>query len=175
MSATPRLLKRTAAGTGALSNHAIGRAFELATLKFLSRAPFELQGLVRVGGAYDNGVDLRGWWPPSSPETKGQGGPRWGVVVQCKAERSRIGPGVVRELEGVVGSQASRTTTRSSQTTIGILVSLNGFSEEATRRAEASLVPLALVHLAKIQDRDEHKCITSFHNRAMRNKLLPPA
>lgn len=105
------------------SNTAIGTAFELATLSFLTKQPLCLS-LIRVGGKNDRGVDLRGWWelPQLSPLKISASSAqrissskqkaeveeirrrkRWSVIVQCKAESKAVGPGVVRELEGTVG------------------------------------------------------------------------
>lgn len=107
------------------SNTAIGTAFELATLSFLTKPPLSLS-LIRVGGKNDRGVDLRGWWEIpqisssrvssstaqtiSSIKQKAEveeirRRKRWSVIVQCKAESKAVGPVVVRELEGTVGNE----------------------------------------------------------------------
>lgn len=129
-------------------------------MRFLADSPLSIQRLIRVGGAGDKGVDLRGWWQPRAgqgPSTPREKKPlAWPVVVQCKAERRRLGPGIVRELEGAVGYEVPSTGTMqergqltkpTSTPTIAVLVGLSGFSDEAHRRAVASRVPIVLVHL----------------------------
>ncbi len=50
--------------------------------------------LTRIGGRDDSGVDLLGGWHlPSSPYPLR-------VIVQCKALKGKLGPNLVRELEG---------------------------------------------------------------------------
>ncbi|KAL2919832.1 hypothetical protein HK105_200749 [Polyrhizophydium stewartii] len=113
--------------------------------------------LRRVGGAGDGGVDLVGQWyldadPPSpdeqpavallrtlrsnaaappSPHTDSAPAPV-SVLVQCKAEQSAVGPGAVRDLLGTLASQYD------SAATLGILVSLNGFTRQAIATAEGT-------------------------------------
>ncbi|EEB89062.1 hypothetical protein MPER_12892 [Moniliophthora perniciosa FA553] len=63
--------------------------------------------LTRVGGKEDGGIDLIGWWwiPEGAKESNAvdfSRRKRVRVVAQCKAEKKKIGPGYVRELEGVV-------------------------------------------------------------------------
>ncbi|KAK7042963.1 hypothetical protein VNI00_008700 [Paramarasmius palmivorus] len=63
--------------------------------------------LTRVGGKEDGGIDLIGWWwiPEDSEKSRAvdfSKRKRIRVVAQCKAEKKKIGPGYVRELEGVV-------------------------------------------------------------------------
>jgi hypothetical protein len=166
----PRPIKFPTPRSPPPSPTALGTAYELATLAFLSRPPLSLSGLLRVGGANDRGVDLRGWWDMPvvrDDEMRGTLGrkrdslkrskKRWSVVVQCKAEAKKLGPGVVRELEGAVGFEApslgggdpacGRSRERLPAPTIAFLVSLSGFSEEAHRRAASSTHPISLVHL----------------------------
>ncbi|KAF4581683.1 hypothetical protein EYR40_002695 [Pleurotus pulmonarius] len=61
--------------------------------------------LHRVGGKDDGGVDLIGWWKlphfPLDP-TAATLPDRIRVVAQCKAEKKKIGPKYIRELEGVL-------------------------------------------------------------------------
>ncbi|GAA5821703.1 hypothetical protein JCM10212_004199 [Sporobolomyces blumeae] len=107
-----------------VSTFHLGTAYELHTLHLLANAPYNMT-LIRVGGANDRGVDLRGrWTDPSSSESAASSrddeahlGPRrrrpdpgpllssrWipEVVVQCKAESKRLGPATLREFEGVL-------------------------------------------------------------------------
>lgn len=149
------------------SSTALGTAYEHHCLRFLSSPPLSLSGLLRVGGAGDKGVDLRGWWdlPASAIGSDGMIGMeqewtrsrsrrRTPVVVQCKAESRALGPRVVRELEGVLGYEArplSSSTIASAPSngsrTVALLLSLSGFSAAATQHAAASRVPMGLIHL----------------------------
>ncbi|GAA6036343.1 hypothetical protein JCM8097_001676 [Rhodosporidiobolus ruineniae] len=104
----PSSFSRPAPPPPSPSTLALGTAYELASLSFLARLPFELTHLLRIGGAGDGGVDLHGRWagrpllpPPLSSSTAGKAG-GWPVMVQCKAHRERLQPAVVRELEGAL-------------------------------------------------------------------------
>ncbi|TFK20390.1 hypothetical protein FA15DRAFT_673531 [Coprinopsis marcescibilis] len=102
-----------------------GKAFEERSMKLLE-TKFSMN-LTRVGGRDDGGVDLLGWWwipasentvqiatdatannPPPAPAIKalpthtGELKRRVRVIAQCKAEKKKMGPNYVRELEGVV-------------------------------------------------------------------------
>ncbi|BGP02877.1 hypothetical protein RTG_03001 [Rhodotorula toruloides ATCC 204091] len=213
--------KCVASGSGPLepvsplapSTTALGTAYELATAQYLSARPFNVRGLIRVGGANDKGIDLRGRWQWGLPSKENEdsldydeGLFGWGkvrpvpdirqrwvedmseeevwqddedvegydllrmfeVAVQCKAEAKALGPAVVRELEGTILAESLRRQTRRNMAPfrspfsrqpshssrgvhpqpLGILVSLNGFSEQALRYASASHLPISLVHLA---------------------------
>ncbi|TNY17475.1 hypothetical protein DMC30DRAFT_106692 [Rhodotorula diobovata] len=145
------------------STVALGTAFERATASYLAHAAqFRLESLVRVGGAGDKGVDLRGRWQPAplldSPASSQQSphlssDTAYPVIVQCKAEATAVGPSTVRELEGTLVSQpqprraSSQPTTALAPPHIGVLVALRGFTAAAARHARASTLPLALVHL----------------------------
>ncbi|KAM0751998.1 hypothetical protein T439DRAFT_198761 [Meredithblackwellia eburnea MCA 4105] len=126
-----------------MSSSALGLLYEQASLRFLSNSPLALR-LVHVGQSSDKGVDLRGWW--SLPQQSGSA--RLPVVVQCKAERSKVGARVVRELEGVIGVEGDQK--RAKRPTIGVLVALSGFSPEAMARAHSSDYPIALLHLGTV-------------------------
>ncbi|KAL8292794.1 hypothetical protein RQP46_001406 [Phenoliferia psychrophenolica] len=177
------------------SNAALGRAFELASLRWLSSPPLRLS-LLHIGQSNDRGIDLRGWWPipdstPPSPAPTTPDSPtrrkRWSVLVQCKAERRRLGAWAVRELEGVIGiesgvqgrNKVERETRR--RITIGVLVSQSGFSDEAFKRAAASELPISLVHLNLIESQletttgeEKHECRAFVVNTPLR-ELLGPA
>ncbi|KAJ2936816.1 hypothetical protein H1R20_g273, partial [Candolleomyces eurysporus] len=89
-----------------------GVAFEERALRLL-KDNFSMS-LRRVGGRGDGGIDLIGWWwLPRAPLTgtePGHDSPhqdlarrrRFRVVGQCKAEKKKMGPNYVRELEGVM-------------------------------------------------------------------------
>lgn len=132
------------------STTARGTAYELTTLRFLSSPPLSLS-LLRVGGANDKGVDLRGWWdvPPRLPDQKEA--KRWSVVVQCKAEKEKLGPSVIRDLEGAVahGMDGVGGKGVEGRGGIAVLVALSGFSPASLILASSSSTPLLLLHLAE--------------------------
>ena len=69
----------------------VGTHYEYTILEHLRR--YRLQ-LTRIGGRADSGIDLVGTWDlPSLPHPLR-------VVAQCKALKSKVGPNIVRELEG---------------------------------------------------------------------------
>ncbi len=76
----------------------VGTRYEYSVASSLRDLGFSLQ---RVGGSSDYGIDLLGTWSvPSSPEPIR-------VLVQCKALSQKIGPHLIRELEGAfVGAPA---------------------------------------------------------------------
>ncbi|KAJ2917896.1 hypothetical protein MD484_g2522, partial [Candolleomyces efflorescens] len=111
-------LKRSWAPTGkslarAISTVHRGAAFEERALRLL-KDNFSMS-LRRVGGRGDGGIDLLGWWwlPCHSLAEPGHlhghgthqdlgRRRRFRIVGQCKAEKKKMGPNYVRELEGVM-------------------------------------------------------------------------
>ncbi|RXW21993.1 hypothetical protein EST38_g3879 [Candolleomyces aberdarensis] len=92
-----------------------GVAFEERALRLL-KDNFSMS-LRRVGGRGDGGIDLLGWWwlpctsltgtepshdGPHSNQQELARMRRFRVVGQCKAEKKKMGPNYVRELEGVM-------------------------------------------------------------------------
>ncbi|KAL4803503.1 hypothetical protein BDV18DRAFT_144881 [Aspergillus unguis] len=72
-----------------------GTLYEYTVQSYLRNSAFNLH---RTGGRSDLGIDLSGTWhvgpnPTIEPPVR--------VLVQCKALKTKIGPHVVRELEGV--------------------------------------------------------------------------
>ncbi|GAA5890161.1 hypothetical protein JCM16303_004216 [Sporobolomyces ruberrimus] len=130
-----------------VSTSHLGTAFELLTLDLLTSHPYYMD-LVRVGGANDKGVDLRGRWNPSSLGTRPLRS--LDVIIQCKAERTPLRPAIIREFEGVLQNQFHQRNTTS---TLGILVSLNGFSKQTINRSVEGKWPLSLVHLQVDRDK----------------------
>lgn len=116
----------------ALSTVARGRAYENACRNFLKH--FLRMDTERVGGANDNGVDLQGHWR--------LGGRNIYVIVQCKHTSKRLGPRIIRELEGT-HSYYSRNE---SHTSLAILMSNAGFSAQSVLRAMSSRSPILLCH-----------------------------
>jgi Protein of unknown function (DUF2034) len=165
----------------------VGTSFELRSLKLL-QDNFSM-ALDRVAGPGDGGVDLVGWWwlprLPRLPElpgtitqssSDGGGTPqlrsRIRVLAQCKAEKSKIGPNYVREMEGVLHrvlhSHSSFLLTGASSSdgssapeeamvvdpslpraisTVAMLISQSRFTNGAVTRAMSSPIPFILLHL----------------------------
>lgn len=69
-----------------------GTRYEYLVAERLARYGFSLR---RIGGASDFGVDLVGEWTVPSSTT-----PAIKVLVQCKGGIQRVGPHMIRELEG---------------------------------------------------------------------------
>ncbi|KAL4870077.1 hypothetical protein BDV12DRAFT_195686 [Aspergillus spectabilis] len=102
-----------------------GTVYEYTIQSHLRKHAFNLY---RVGGRSDLGIDLTGTWhvganPVLDPPIR--------VVVQCKALRTKLGPNLVRELEGVTARQAGG----SGGGCAGVLVS----PREATRGVREAL------------------------------------
>ncbi|KAL1981376.1 hypothetical protein VTN96DRAFT_2719 [Rasamsonia emersonii] len=78
-------------GLPASSTTYVGTHYEYTVLQSLRRFAFALH---RVGGRDDAGIDLVGTWhlPRRAHALR--------VVVQCKALKTKLGPNLVRELEG---------------------------------------------------------------------------
>ncbi|GAA95928.1 uncharacterized protein L969DRAFT_92041 [Mixia osmundae IAM 14324] len=127
--------------------------------------------LMLVGGRNDRGVDLRGYWSlplyePSSDDTM-LVSRRVRILGQCKAERKRLGPRVIRELEGTLGwehlalGSTVPTATGASQPTedeqdvtlptIAVLLSLSGFTPATLSRTAASPLPVLCMHIEYAQ------------------------
>lgn len=172
----------------------IGTAFEMRSLELL-RNNFSMS-LERVAGPGDGGVDLVGWWwlprIAGLPSTSGDaildgpksedlspGRSRIRVLAQCKAEKGKIGPNYVRELEGVLHrllySQSNGahdiaasnvhevigdpvdTSTLSPRLvpTLAMLISQSSFTNGAVLRAMSSPIPFILLHLPLEPDSGE--------------------
>ncbi|KGQ02184.1 hypothetical protein PAAG_11140 [Paracoccidioides lutzii Pb01] len=70
----------------------VGTHYEYTTRESLRRFALDL---TRIGGRLDSGIDLVGTWhlPDSALQPLR-------VIVQCKALKNKVGPNVIRELEG---------------------------------------------------------------------------
>ncbi|KAF8488080.1 hypothetical protein JB92DRAFT_3130192 [Gautieria morchelliformis] len=140
----------------ALSTVHRGVTFEKRSLEILqSQLSMSLQ---KVGGRSDGGIDLQGWWwlPPTRrapsashtlPTWTGIDGiPRRRIRVlgQCKAEKKKMGPNYVREMEGVLGRH---NTQERRDPVVGLLVSQSAFTRSTVLRAFSSRIPLFLLHI----------------------------
>jgi len=129
--------------------------------------------LRRVGGKEDGGIDLLGWWwlPHESPGVSATSlfkRRRIRVIGQCKAEKKKMGPNYVRELEGVLFRFfPSSTDTLESEldddpqdgspqpplsgTVIALLISQSSFTKSTILRANSSPIPFCLLHIPELE------------------------
>ncbi|KAF9527627.1 hypothetical protein CPB83DRAFT_855740 [Crepidotus variabilis] len=142
-----------------------GVAFERHSLAVLRQAMS--MSLKRVGGKEDGGVDLIGWWwlPHNSmePSTRTLHRRRLRVVGQCKAEKKKMGPNYVRELEGVLYRYMTDPKDRARHISceetdiraasaldfemVALLISQSPFTKSTILRANSSSIPFLLLHL----------------------------
>lgn len=117
---------------------------------FEKRAMRLLQGnlsmsLNRVGGKSDGGIDLQGWWwPPFTPSafTDPTHRLRVRVFAQCKAEKKKIGPKYIREMEGALHPHFD-----DPKPMVALFISESHFTKEALLRMQSSSIPFFLLHL----------------------------
>ena len=160
----------------------VGTSFELRSLQLL-HDNFSM-ALDRVAGPGDGGVDLVGWWwlprLPSLSELESSAtqdgivmsgsspaSSRIRVLAQCKAEKIKMGPNYVREMEGVL-HRVLNSPSGSFSTELGLgdgvnapeskpflqpiptvamLISQSRFTNGAVMRAMSSPIPFILLHL----------------------------
>ena len=138
-----------------------GNAFEERSLKLLEKTMS--MSLKRVGGKEDGGIDLVGWWwlPELSPNasqpcSNSQGRRRIRVVGQCKAEKKKLGPNYVRELEGVIYRFLNAPPAKAESffpidaapsSLVALLVSQSAFTKSTILHAQSSPIPFFLLHL----------------------------
>jgi len=157
-----------------------GNAFEERSLKILEQTMS--MTLKRVGGKEDGGIDLLGWWwlPYDNHDVSKHPRPsslfdrrRIRVIGQCKAEKKKMGPNYVRELEGVMyrllatGNSSSPSSLLATDSDAGILagspnsqipivallISESVFTKSTLLRAHSSPVPFFLLHLPPVEER----------------------
>ncbi|KIY48440.1 hypothetical protein FISHEDRAFT_43365 [Fistulina hepatica ATCC 64428] len=127
--------------------------------------------LRRVGGKSDGGVDLTGWWwlpgaLGASPMPRVR---RIRVFCQCKAERKKISPNYVREMEGVMHRfsvagvpshleedvpSAEENAPSGAGSPVAVFVSESMFSKNALLHVVSSPVPFVLLHLPPVENVD---------------------
>lgn len=193
---SPARLMSTAPALSAVHR---GGAFEAKCMRLL-QDHFSMT-LQRVGGASDGGVDLQGWWwlPTSAhaPHTDSTTDHRrMRVLAQCKAEKKKIGPAYLREMEGVLhrctvgvphaqpppAESAEReqdTPAQNSYPTIGMFLSSSPFTKQALLRAHSSPFPFCLLHLPEPDELqveedgpDEHTLGSIILNPALASGVL---
>ncbi|RDB30439.1 hypothetical protein Hypma_007318 [Hypsizygus marmoreus] len=140
-----------------------GTAFEERSLGLLQE--HLSMSLRRVGGKSDGGIDLMGWWwlPPNDTNSATKTIPasrrRLRVLAQCKAEKKKMGPNFVREMEGVlhryISLSAHTPTTLPSFSSnqfplVALLISESAFTKSTILRAQSSPVPFFLLHLPPV-------------------------
>ncbi|EKV06381.1 Endonuclease TnsA, N-terminal/resolvase Hjc/tRNA endonuclease, C-terminal [Penicillium digitatum] len=103
----------------------VGTHYEYTVLQTLRRYALSLN---RIGGRDDAGIDLVGTW--HLPERERERALR--VLVQCKSLKTKLGPNVVRELEGTFRQAPVGWRT---DETVGVLVS----PREATKGVRDTL------------------------------------
>ena len=103
----------------------VGTLYEYTVLQTLRRYALSLD---RIGGRDDAGIDLVGTW--HLPERERERALR--VLVQCKSLKTKLGPNVVRELEGTF--RQAPVGWRTGET-VGVLVS----PREATKGVRDTL------------------------------------
>jgi len=121
----------------------LGTTFEyLAQIK-LRKYGFEVS---RTGGRGDSGIDLLGTWP--LPDQLTPAGPLR-VLIQCKAAKARVGPSVVRELEGTFRSAPLAWRREDEEgRLLGIVVSQHGATAGVREAMASSRRGLVWVKLA---------------------------
>lgn len=101
--------------------------------------------LNHVGGKSDGGIDLQGWWwlPfAQSAFTDPTHRQRVRVFAQCKAEKKKIGPKYIREMEGVLHRYLN-----DMDPLVALFISESHFTKEALLRTQSSSIPFFLLHL----------------------------
>ena len=108
--------------------------------------------LDRVGGRSDGGIDLQGWWwLPYAPNafTDPAHRRRVRVFAQCKAEKKKVGPKYIREMEGVLHRHIDNQNPM-----VALLISESHFTKEALLRTQSSSIPFFLLHLPSEHEDD---------------------
>ena len=108
--------------------------------------------LNQVGGKSDGGIDLQGWWwLPFVPNafTDPNHRQRVRVFAQCKAEKKKIGPKYIREMEGVLHRHLNDPNPM-----VALFISESHFTKEALWRTQSSSIPFFLLHLPSEHEDD---------------------
>lgn len=162
-----------------------GLAFEKRSLRLLSQCLS--MSLQHVGGKSDGGIDLQGWWwVPTTTATEVEAKSeammlprkRIRVFAQCKAEKKKLGPHYVRELEGVLYRHQYRAWTPSTvpqspeeeerveerkADIVGVLISESPFTKSALVHANSSIVPFLLLHIPRLSSLPDPDSFSHLH------------
>ena len=144
-----------------------GTAFEKRAMRLLQTNLS--MSLNRVGGKSDGGIDLQGWWwLPFAPNALNAPVHRQRVRVfaQCKAEKRKVGPKYIREMEGVIHRHLD-----DSNPTVALFISESPFTKEALLRTQSSSIPFFLLHLPS-EHEDEIGSMVWNHALSGTNGLL---
>ncbi|KAJ3567873.1 hypothetical protein NP233_g6078 [Leucocoprinus birnbaumii] len=175
LSRSLRTLKKRSSrfySTNVLDSHVHrGTRFESRALALLEQRMS--MTLRRVGGKGDGGMDLIGWWwlPHISQDVLTTcHRRRIRIIAQCKAEKKKIGPKYIRELEGVLHRYHTLSSLKTDPEpgtgpaqipaaipieaihyphipSIGLFLSESPFTKATVVYAQSSLIPLLLIHL----------------------------
>lgn len=155
-----------------------GTLYELYVKQFLTRH-LNAKGLIKCGGAYDNGVDLMGKWDlmpyykvsealgtisranecslihsqgfQNTPlETKLSLKNDINLLVQCKNYRKKLSASTVRQLAGIL--EYHQLSLLSKASTFMFIVSPHGITEQATTVLDKLLYPLASIGIAPLRN-----------------------
>jgi len=133
----------------------------------LRRFGFSLQ---RTGGRGDGGIDLLGTWQLStaiSTDTTNSTNlvatpPSLRALVQCKAFKTKLGPNLIRELEGAFAGAPSRWKVQNGEATkvetrgvIGVLVSPREATKGVREAMGRSRWPMVWVMLERAEGAGE--------------------
>ncbi|KAF9486212.1 hypothetical protein BDN70DRAFT_870301 [Pholiota conissans] len=164
------LLSASTPSTRATTTVERGNAFEQRSLDLLGQTMS--MSLTRVGGKEDGGIDLLGWWwlpydkdnaDASTLSPSSEARRRIRVIGQCKAEKKKMGPKYVRELEGVLFRFSAMSSEdsplqlfpleqQSSTPVVALLISESSFTKSTVLRAHSSPIPFFLLHLPPLED-----------------------
>ncbi|EFW14892.1 conserved hypothetical protein [Coccidioides posadasii str. Silveira] len=126
-------------GLSSASTTYVGTHYEYTVLHSLRAYAIDL---TRIGGRADSGIDLVGTWHlPSHPYPLR-------VIVQCKAFRNKLGPNLIRELEGTF---AGAPVGWRGEGIIGVLVSPREATKGVRDALTKSRFPLMWI-LADLED-----------------------
>lgn len=144
-----------------------GAAFERRAMRLLQTNLS--MSLNRVGGKSDGGIDLQGWWwPPVALDafTDPAHRQRVRVFAQCKAEKKKIGPKYIREMEGALHQHFNDPNPM-----VALFISESHFTKEALLRTQSSKIPFFLLHLPS-EDEENIESIVWNHALSGANGLL---
>ncbi|TFK67590.1 hypothetical protein BDN72DRAFT_770577 [Pluteus cervinus] len=144
-----------------------GTAFEKRSLLLLET--HLCMTLRRTGGKSDRGIDLQGWWwLPQSHSNFQYPKSRIRVFAQCKAEKKRLGPKYIREMEGAVSrylpwikspplqpppneaDEWSEVESDKVSPLVAMVISESPFTKEALLCVHSSPIPFLLTHIPPI-------------------------